>query len=537
MTTDSEDKQNWREKYLDALDSQELLEQRLKDQQELLRRALVSVSVAADGQDEILDQLMTQLREGLRTGKNFDLAVWISRLEPAAIQFEQHREESALEISDALASTLKPLLGLKLSRPIKKEINEYLEQLPQRAKKIRLYPALLQQLAQLQEQALQNLESPKTGGLLQKILPGKVAVQDTAQHETIAPDVDIDSNWLQGFIIIVNEFLNSLEGEPQIQARLNSIREQLQNNNEPAQTLDALKQVRHLVVEAYLVANRAFATYLDQVNSELGEIYSLIGGATKNSAAEHFASRQLQADMAREMADLEQGAANATDLAQLKHQVKSQLGNIRQALDKYQETEQGRQQLAQQLNTLGEKIKVMEVEAEKNRTTLEQQRHKALHDPLTELPNREAYNERAKAELQRWERYSRPLTIAVFDIDHFKKINDNHGHQAGDRVIKVIGRSIAKRLREVDFFCRYGGEEFVALMPETSGEIALGVLDKIRDAIALVEFNYKEKPLAITISIGIYEFKPGDNIDTAFERADRALYNAKSSGRNACRLA
>lgn len=193
--------------------------------------------------------------------------------------------------------------------------------------------------------------------------------------------------------------------------------------------------------------------------------------------------------------------------------------------------------MAQQLNTLGEKIKTMETEAEKNRSSLEQQRYKALHDPLTELPNREAYNERAKAELQRWERYNRALTIAVFDIDNFKRINDNHGHQAGDRVIKVIGRSIAKRLREVDFFCRYGGEEFVALMPETSGEIALGVLEKIREAIAGAEFNYKEQPLTITVSIGIYEFKPGDNLDAAFERADRALYNAKAAGRNLCRLA
>lgn len=74
-----------------------------------------------------------------------------------------------------------------------------------------------------------------------------------------------------------------------------------------------------------------------------------------------------------------------------------------------------------------------------------------MQDPLTELPNREAYKERATTEVQRWQRYGRPLTIAIFDIDHFKKINDTYGHQAGDRVIKVIGRSIAKRLREVDF--------------------------------------------------------------------------------------
>jgi diguanylate cyclase len=215
--------------------------------------------------------------------------------------------------------------------------------------------------------------------------------------------------------------------------------------------------------------------------------------------------------------------------------VKSQLGNIRQALDTYQHGDQT-QQLAMQLETLGAKIKTMEVEAEKNRTTLEKHRQKALQDPLTELPNREAYNERATAEVQRWQRYGRPLSVAIFDIDHFKRINDTFGHQAGDRVIKVIGRSIAKRLREVDFFCRYGGEEFVALMPETDSKTALAVLEKVRESIANAAFNYKEQPITITVSVGLTEFKAGDDLEAAFERADQALYSAKSSGRNRCQL-
>jgi diguanylate cyclase len=179
----------------------------------------------------------------------------------------------------------------------------------------------------------------------------------------------------------------------------------------------------------------------------------------------------------------------------------------------------------------------MEDEAAKNRTVLEKQRYKALHDPLTELPNREYYNERASYEYQRWQRYGRPLTLAVFDIDHFKKINDGHGHQAGDRVLKVIGRSVAKRLREVDFFCRFGGEEFVALMPETSLADAMPVLDTIRAAIANAAFNYKEQPISITLSIGVTEFKTGDDVESAFVRADEALYAAKSGGRNCVKSA
>ncbi len=304
----------------------------------------------------------------------------------------------------------------------------------------------------------------------------------------------------------------------------------------PELLVPTLKTIRDLVMEAYLADNQAVASYLKNVNLELAEIYAVLGGAVKHSQNEREVSRKLQDDMMREMGELESSAATATDLNQLKDRVKSQLGNIRQALDTYQHGDHAQQQLAQQLETLGAKIKTMEVEAEKNRTTLEKHRKKALQDPLTELPNREAYNERATAEVQRWQRYCRPLSVAIFDIDHFKRINDTFGHQAGDRVIKVIGRSIAKRLREVDFFCRYGGEEFVALMPETDSKTALSVLEKVRESIANASFNYKDQPITITVSVGLTEFKSGDDLEAAFERADQALYSAKSSGRNRCQL-
>jgi diguanylate cyclase len=323
MNNNSEDKQNWREKYLDALDNQDLLEQKLKEQQELLRRALVSISVAADGQDDTLDQLMADLREGLRGGRPFNLSQWLTRLEPAAVQVEQQRGQSTSEMSAALTSVVNVLMGLKLPRPVKKEMNDYLDQLPQRIKKVRLYPALLEQLAELQRAALQSLEQPKPAGLLQKILPGKNPGQDKppVEHELDGHDLGIDPTWLQTFNNLLQEFLIGLEGEPQIQSRLNAIREQLQEDSSPEQALVKLKQVRNLVVDAYLAANRAFATYLDQVNAELGEIYTLVGGAAKHSAAGQSASHQLQVDMAREMANLERGAAEATDLTQLKQQV------------------------------------------------------------------------------------------------------------------------------------------------------------------------------------------------------------------------
>lgn len=551
------DKNNWREKYLDALDEQEQLEKKFARQQELLRSALVRVSIAADGQDETLDSIMAQLREKLRSDTGAaEMNKLLEQLEKAALAFESHREQGTQDVRTALADTVKALDSFKLSKGVAKDIHEFLASLPQRSKKIRLYPALLQQLASIQQQAVKEIEQPKVG-LLGKFLSAKTA--KSAEPERAAADEDyIDSlplpgdtsiasapvekppaiaqkpAYLDAIIKVLNEFLQGLENDAQLKSRAQALRSKLEAGIAPDAVVPALESVRSLVMEAYLAASQAFASYLKNINEELADIYALLGGAVKHSQNERAASRKLQDDMMREMGELESSAENATDLSQLKDKVKSQLGNIRQVLDHHQQTDQAQQHLAHQLEALGAKVKTMEVEAEKNRTSLEMQRKRALQDALTELPNREAYNERAQAEVQRWQRYGRPLSVAVFDIDHFKRINDSFGHQAGDRVIKVIGRSIAKRLREVDFFCRYGGEEFVALMPETDSQTALGVLEKVREAIANAAFNYKDQPLVITVSIGVTEFKAGDSLETAFERADQALYAAKSAGRNRC---
>ena len=557
MTVNSGDKNNWRDKYLNALDEQEQLEKQFASQQELLRSALVRVSIAADGQDETLDQIMAKLREQLRGKMSAtEFTGTLAQLESAALAFEQHREQATQEIRQALADTTKGLLNFKLSRGVKKELNEYLKQLPQRSKKVRLYPALLQQLAIIQQQALGEIEQPKTG-LLNKILGTKASAAaddlsgsgEEERNVSLAPMLEsrpapqlaqhhqLTEEHSAQIMRVLNQFFTSLENESAIQTKVELMRRKLEQGVSLETLVPLLDSVRDLVMEAYLAANQAFATYLKNVNLELAEIYMLLGGAVKNTQDERAASRKLQDDVMREMNDLEATAASATDINQLKDTVKSQLGNIRQVIDHYQQTDRAQQELAEQLQTLGAKIKTMEVEAEKNRTILETHRQKALHDPLTELPNREAYNERASAEVQRWQRYGRPLTIAIFDIDHFKRINDTYGHQAGDRVIKVIGRSIAKRLREVDFFCRYGGEEFVALMPETDGATALAVLEAVRDAIANAAFNYKDQPMSITMSVGLSEFKTNDTLESAFERADQALYGAKSAGRNRCQQA
>lgn len=547
----------WREKYLNSLDEQEKLEKRFQHELESLRRALVRVTVVAEGQDQELDLILNRLREELRGGIKGDLTSLFTALDQQAIKFETSKDESALSIREAIHNIVKPLQKLKPSRNSKKTIDDFLSQLPARSKKVRLYPALLEQLSIIQKEVLEQIEQPKTG-FLDKFLGAKKEPENIAdeaannnsqtlntadwvypkpedlksENSTLSANSNnhLTAEFITGISAVLTAFLSNLENEIAIKTQAESIRLQIEHGLAADAVIPTLENLRNLVMEAYLAANSAFANYLNSVNLELSEIYSIVGNAVRENQTQSQAGEALQASMIQGMQQLEKQAANATDLTQLKSQVKSQIDHIKQALDSYQQS--AKFSLGDQLEELSKKIKTLETESEKNRENLETQRRKALSDPLTELPNRQAYSERAVTEVQRWQRYNRPLTIAIFDIDNFKKINDNYGHQAGDRVLKVIGRSIAKRLREVDFFCRFGGEEFVALMPETTAEIAIPVLDKIRDAIANAAFNYKEQPLSITLSIGLTEFRDKDSLDSAFERADQALYKAKQSGRN-----
>jgi diguanylate cyclase len=158
----------------------------------------------------------------------------------------------------------------------------------------------------------------------------------------------------------------------------------------------------------------------------------------------------------------------------------------------------------------------------------------SLRDPLTGCFNRLAYQERSEAEEARWLRYGSALSLIVFDLDRFKSINDTFGHRAGDEVLKTIAQIAGNQLRKVDFFARYGGEEFVAVLPETPLAAALTVAEKVRRAVEAFRFHSRGQPVPLTLSCGVAQLAEGDGIETAFERADKALYLAKAGGRNRC---
>lgn len=161
--------------------------------------------------------------------------------------------------------------------------------------------------------------------------------------------------------------------------------------------------------------------------------------------------------------------------------------------------------------------------------------HLATHDSLTGAHTRRAVLAACADELARWSRYGKPFSLLILDIDHFKRINDTHGHLAGDQVLTHFVRLAHSHLRSADRLGRYGGEEFVVLLPETASADAQAVAERMRAAL---DATPEAAGLPhCTVSIGVTTAQPGDkSVDTLIARADAALYEAKAQGRNQVRV-
>ena len=157
----------------------------------------------------------------------------------------------------------------------------------------------------------------------------------------------------------------------------------------------------------------------------------------------------------------------------------------------------------------------------------------ATTDGLTRLYNRRTFLQRAENEFERSRRYQRPLSVLMLDVDHFKTVNDSHGHEVGDRVLRVLADECRKSLRQQDVLGRYGGEEFVAFLPETSSAVALEVAERLRKCVENLRVPVDRESIRVTLSIGIATVRDRDrDISALIIFADQALYEAKQQGRN-----
>jgi len=327
--------------------------------------------------------------------------------------------------------------------------------------------------------------------------------------------------------------LNDLTLPEHHRPQAEAMRQRLEHGLNWYELLPILEDLAVLMLAISDGGQQDFESYLKQLNERLESFQSNLQAASDDYVGQQSQSRELNNQLREQVDGLQSSVQEAADLTSLKKVLENRLEGLLSTMDQHQSARDEREQdVAARLQSLASRVATMEQEALGFRANLEEQRQKALIDPLTSLPNRAAWEERLVGEMALWQRDKNSLLVGILDLDHFKRINDGYGHLAGDRVLKIVAKVLKKHLRAGDFIARFGGEEFVILMPATQVTAGLALLDQLRTAVEQCPFHFKSEPVVITVSVGVTALRAGERSDTALKRADQALYRAKEGGRN-----
>lgn len=535
----------WRNKYLDLIEKHEQLGQSSEQKQDQLRRALVIVSLLAEGQADSIDTPLAKLRDTLKPQNNGrGLESSLQTLQVEVNRFDQKWQLQANEILLSLEKASQNLLQFPCSNADKRRIEKianksglHLKQWSGYSKQLKAWAELLADIT-LEQPSNINKEGQEVG-FFSRLFQRNSNLEATSQpieQNSVAPEQATRPSYgqiEQEISVMLSRLLQQLVIPSRFHQRLDYLRQKLTNKLNWYELVPLLEQVSNLIIDALGDGQEEFEQFLQGLDQRLETIQNLVDNASQGQLDRQEIRAAFEGMLEGQVDEIRSVVNSKNDLGELGHSISQHLSLIIQAMQTYRTEENNREaELTQQLTEMQAKLNEMEQLAEKAQHAIEEQRKKAMHDALTGLPNRESYQQRIEQETHRIERYGGSLSLMMCDIDLFKRINDNYGHLAGDKVLKIIARSLQSNLRDSDFIARFGGEEFIVLMPETSAEEAKFVADKLRKKIEESPFNFKKEPVQITISFGISEFSQGESLEEVFQRADKALYKAKENGRN-----
>ena len=319
--------------------------------------------------------------------------------------------------------------------------------------------------------------------------------------------------------------------------KLMDIEDRIQQVDSPDDFLSIRKEIISLIQE-YI--NRvsgereAAAAFIREIGERLIEVESHVLDSFPHTRETHQANTEFHALLEQQIGELRESVDFSKTLTELKQTVTSSLTTIQSAIEDKRKKDKARTAAVdKRMEGLQQDLQAMKKEISTAKERAHALELEVLIDPLTEVYNRRAYEKRLNEELQRYLRYQRAFSILLLDVDHFKSVNDQYGHAVGDLCLKEIIKRVRPLLRESDFLARFGGEEFVSLLPETDRQGAIGVAEKLRKCIENTEFLHRGEAVAITISVGVTQVESADmRPETLFNRVDQAMYRAKEKGRN-----
>lgn len=528
----------WKRRYYDSLEQLEKKEKLWARTEDLLRRAISRLTLAAEGLDSTLDEQLESLRGAFRD--KADGGVLYQRVEAMSdtlLRLDQ-KKKAGRTVKASTPSLTRLLDRLELPKGLgrkTKVLRQHLADVPGSN-----IDPLLSEFAGLLHEAFALVDAnvgksgAAGGGMLRKLFGKATPAADPSGGPAIAAEVaEAAPISLQEMLL---QLLERLTLPAELNARADGIKSRLESVDGAADWARILEDIAGLIAEMRNLVQqeqREIEDFLKQLTDRLQELDLNLQGAQEVSSSAQQDGAALDRTVQDHVREIESSVRDATSIGELKLSVQQRLDALRSHLETYRNTEGERQQqLSQQLSTLTTRLGALETEATELRKRISAERSQALLDPLTGIPNRLAYQERSVQELARWKRFKTPLCLFVWDVDKFKSVNDTYGHKAGDKVLTTIAKLLHTQIRETDFLARYGGEEFIMLTSGAELGAARELAEKLRKAVETCGFHFRGEAVTITISCGISAFRDGDSVENAFERADKAMYRAKQAGRN-----
>ena len=331
------------------------------------------------------------------------------------------------------------------------------------------------------------------------------------------------------------KLLDRLALIPAISQQLSALRRKIADDNDSQASAEQAGLVIVQHCNALESERASLIGLLDQMTRSIGELSGHLNGDARLRAEARDQSMALNRQLLGEVNTLGSNVHQANDLKALQNEVHKGLELINSGLQEARAREEARlRAFEERADEMKTRIDRLENETQQLRESVAVEHQNACTDRLTTLPNRMAYDLRIKQDLQQCRDAGEPLVLVIWDIDRFKSVNDTYGHHAGDKALQVVGQRLAQHAREGDFCARFGGEEFAMTLRNLPIKQAAVAADRVRQSVERIKFHFREKPVTLTLSCGITLMRDDDTPESAFERADAALYEAKNAGRNRC---
>ncbi len=535
----SNELEKWKDKYLTSIDQMEQREQDWQEKHDVMCETLAKVSVAAKGIDYRLDEKLDDLQESVRTELEASLLLQqANQLAELIKSLDDEKSKRKSQLIYCFEKLITPLTQYNLPdqhKVIVKRIHEMIhasDAVDHFEEIIEGYTNVLSALPEmiLADDFYRVIEiSP-----LQKFID-KVMMR--LGKEPFFANQNEKENSKKSSIELI-QLLDLLSRNDAFKDETNILRERLIDGLKIDELPEILHSITTMLLNIFNSEYERIELFFEKFTKRFAAVENLIINILEVDSLSNTQSNYLNQEVCDSVAEVKGELEKAESLERLEKSLTSRLDRIIDCMGEYKKIGEERLQNAKrQLDELHTRLKESESDIKSLQDELQQEHHVAMHDPLTQLPNRLAYDQAALGYIKRYNIENKSLYLVVIDIDYFKKINDSYGHLAGDKVLKKISEILMESTDKAAIIARYGGEEFVMLFYDLALNELKHLVEKIRHDVEYSGFHFQNEPVRITASFGVASYKENDSTELLFQRADGALYQAKKKGRNTASFA